>query len=380
MKSQRDFVSRNAFKPTLSFFKMNKEVIIIGNGIAGVTLAVLLQRKGISFALLHRKGEKTPFALGETLPPSAMPLLQQLNVLSVFEENAYRKTYGYHSMWGSARVTDINFYHHNPYKNGLKINKHQTLERMRDLIRDDMISYDKGFDIIHEDHGNTVVLAKNEGVKIIHGKILIDATGRNRAVLQKLNVESTTHDELVAVSCHVPKIKHPKLTHEVYVESFEQGWGIVSALNKTENICTIYTHKGHAILPKLKDVSQWKSVLSETVYFKDFLVENEQIKLKGGNANSSVANQISGDNWLALGDAAMSFDPLSSHGITNAIYTSARAAEAIEKKILEADVEVFPAYRKAMETIFQQYLESKNLLYRQETRWTDADFWKRFFE
>ncbi|MGH1386309.1 NAD(P)/FAD-dependent oxidoreductase [Kordia sp.] len=359
---------------------MKKEVIIIGNGIAGVTLAVLLQRKGISFVLLHREGEKEPFALGETLPPSAMPLLEQLKLLSLFEENAYRKTYGYHSMWGSSRVTDINFYHQNPYKNGLKINKHQTLEKMRDLIRDDMVSYSKGFEIIHEEHGNTVVLAKNEGVKIVQGKILIDATGRNRAVLQKLKVESTIYDELVSLSCHIPKIEHPKLTHEVYVESFKQGWGIVSALNETENICTIFTQKGHAILQKLKDVSQWKSVLSETIYLKDFLNEDAQIKFKGGNANSSVAAQIAGNNWLALGDTAMSFDPLSSHGITNSIYTASNASEAIEKKLNFADTEAFPEYDETMKTIFQQYVQSKNKLYQQETRWKEEAFWKPFFE
>ena len=359
---------------------MKKEVIIIGNGIAGITLAMLLQRKGISFALLHREGEKVPFALGETLPPSAMPLLQELKLLSLFEENAYRKTYGYHSMWGSSSVTDINFYHQNPFKNGLKINKHQTLEKMRDFIRDDMISYSKGFEIIHEDHGNTVVLAKNEGVKIVQGKILIDATGRNRAVLQKLKIESTIHDKLVALSCHLPKIEHPKLTHEVYVESFKEGWGIVSALNETENICTIYTHKGHDILAKLKDVSQWKSALSETVYLKDFLIEDKNIKFKGGNSNSSVAEQIAGNNWLALGDAAMSFDPLSSHGITNAIYTASKASEAIEKKLTIADTEAFPEYGETMQTIFQQYLQSKNQLYQQEVRWKEESFWKRFFE
>ena len=119
---------------------MKKEVIIIGNGIAGVTLAVLLQRKDISFVLLHREEEKQPFALGETLPPSAMPLLDELKLLSLFEENAYRKTYGYHSMWGSSKVTDINFYHQNPFKNGLKINKHQTLQQLRIMVKEHMVS------------------------------------------------------------------------------------------------------------------------------------------------------------------------------------------------------------------------------------------------
>ncbi|WP_430408923.1 NAD(P)/FAD-dependent oxidoreductase [Kordia sp.] len=358
---------------------MKKQVIILGNGIAGITLAVLLQRKGIPFVLLHREGEKQPFALGETLPPSAMQFLNELKLLSIFEENAYRKTYGYHSMWGNSRVTDINFFHQNPYKNGLKINKHQTLEKLRELIKDNMISYQKGLEVIHEVYGNTVVLGKNEGVKIIQGKILIDATGRNRTVLQKLKIQNEIHDELVAVSCHIPKIQHPKLTHEVYVESFKEGWGIVSALNETENICTIFTHKGHEILSQLKEVSQWKSALAETVYLKDFLQETNQAKLKGGNANSSVASQIAGSNWLAIGDAAMSFDPLSSHGITNAIYTSAKAAEAIEKKLNFADSEAFPEYGKTMQTIFKQYLHSKNNLYQQETRWKDAIFWKRFF-
>lgn len=358
---------------------MKKDVIIIGNGIAGVTLAMLLQRKGIPFVLLYRQEEKEAFALGETLPPSAMPLLNDLQLLSIFEENAYRKTYGYHSMWGSSKVTDINFFHQNPYKNGLKINKQQTLQHLREIIKENMISYSKGFEIIHETYGNTVVLAKNDGVKIIQGKILVDATGKNRAVLQKLNVKSNIHDELVALSCHIPKIKHPKLTHEVYVESFKEGWGIVSALNETENICTIFTHKGNEILSKLKDVSQWKSVLSETMYLKDFLQETNQAKFKGGNANSSVATQIAGSNWLALGDAAMSFDPLSSHGITNAIYTSSIAAKTIAKKLLEADTEAFPEYDRTMKIIFQQYIQSKNQLYQQETRWKTEPFWERFF-
>jgi len=358
---------------------VKKEVIIIGNGIAGITLAVLLQRKGIPFVVLYREEEKQPFALGETLPPSVMPLLHELKLLSLFEENAYRKTYGYHSMWGKSQVTDINFYHQNPYKNGLKINKHQTLQELRNIIKDNMISYRKGFEIINEEHGNTVILAKNDGVKIVQGKILIDATGRNRMVLQKLKVQSTIHDELVALSCHVPKIKHPKLTHEVYVESFKEGWGIVSALNETENICSIFTHKGHEILPKLKDVSQWKTVLSETTYLKDFLVETDDIKFKGGNANSSVSKKLAGINWLALGDAAMSFDPLSSHGITNAIYTASKALEAIEKKLNFADEKAFPEYAETLQTVFQQYLQSKNQLYQQETRWKDAEFWKRFF-
>ena len=75
------------------------DVIILGKGIAALTLAALLQRKKIDYVIVDRLEERKQFAYGETLPPSAMPLLYQLDLLNLFEENSYRKTYGYHSCW-----------------------------------------------------------------------------------------------------------------------------------------------------------------------------------------------------------------------------------------------------------------------------------------
>ena len=45
-------------------------------------------------------------------------------------------------------------------------------------------------------------------------------------------------------------------------------------------------------------------------------------------ANSSCLETIYGNSWLAIGDSATSFDPLSSQGISMAIYTGIEVAYA----------------------------------------------------
>src|SRR4029434_4989904 len=46
-------------------------------------------------------------------------------------------------------------------------------------------------------------------------------------------------------------------------------------------------------------------------------------------ANSSRLDSVSGHGWLAVGDAAMAFDPLSSQGLMHALASGMRAGEAL---------------------------------------------------
>ena len=49
----------------------------------------------------------------------------------------------------------------------------------------------------------------------------------------------------------------------------------------------------------------------------------------GADASSSRLRQLTGPNWLATGDAALAFDPLSSQGIASAMYSGIAAARAV---------------------------------------------------
>lgn len=334
---------------------MNKEIVIVGKGIAGLTLSYLLAQKQLRHTVLHRAGEPAGFALAETLPPSAIPMLRRMGLLALFESSAIRQTYGYHSLWGTSRVTDHNFYFQYPGAYGLKINKQALLSKL--------------------ENQQAKYLSTDESA-LSAGKLIVDATGRARSVLRGMDIGSLDNDGLIAYSCHVPYRQHPALTHSVYTESFRDGWGIVSRLNEKENVITLFTDRYSTIGIQLKHYPNWPEVLLETTNLHYFLTGDENTRVKGHIANSSRALQIAGENWLAIGDAAIAFDPLSSHGITNAIYTAGQAAIAVERYIRAGDSVAIPTYGNDMITIFDQYLLNKDQLYRQEKRWPESPFWQ----
>ena len=353
---------------------MDAEVIIAGKGIAGLVVSLLLKRKGIPHLLLDRRAARKQLALGETLPPSALPLLQSLGLLDLFESNSLHRTYGYHSAWGNTAIADHNFFFHTPFKHGLKINKQSLEQDLEGQTSENILPFEKLTAIRLEEQGVTVEL--QDGIAV-RGRCIVDATGRNRSLLKLLGVASEEHDQLTAYSCHLPRRVHPKITHGVFVESFEHGWGIVSRLSDEAQVMSLFSRPRVGIQRELKDYSCWPEILFRTAYLRDFLTTGGDIRVVGGDAGSSRATQLAGNCWLAAGDAAIAFDPLSSHGITNAVYTAHRAVEAIALHLSDSDEKHFREYAESLSAIFSTYLATRHDLYQRERRWPEAVFWTR---
>ncbi len=348
---------------------MITEVVIVGKGMAALVLAYLLKQEGINYVLLDRKTRVKAFDLAETLPPSALPLLQSIGLLELFEKHSIRKTYGYHSLWGTDRLANHNFYFHHPYKYGLKIDKRNLLADLEQKTGSKNIPYEYLIQLKKE-AGEFQIVYQQNGIKnTLQTPIIVDATGRSRAVLKLLNIPSIDYDGTLSFTCHLARKKHPDLKHDVLVESFKEGWGLVSGLKKTQNVISIFTHRESPIFHSVSSFQNWKTILKETKYLKHFLSDDSTLKVKGKQANSSRPQKIAGTGWLAIGDAALAFDPLCSHGISNAIYTAKKAAAAIVRKT------DFTDYDKSLQDIFHTYLKSKEHIYRQEKRWQNEAFW-----
>lgn len=340
-------------------------------------MSFLLSKKQIPHLLLSRPEKDSRLALGETLPPSALPLLQSIGLLKVFEEQAIRKTTGYHSAWGSDRVSDHNFYFNHPFRYGLKLDKERLLETLGESQKDYIREFKRLSSVTDDSTEVTVVLDDNTKIS---ARYLVDATGRKRVVTKALGIADHDFDNLVAFSAHVPKIKMNGLPHGVYVEPFETGWGIVSELSETTSVMTLFTTKN---LPNKSDFTHyknWAGLIENTKHLKSFLSPDKNTRVVGGKANSSRVETFAGKNWLALGDAAMAFDPLSSHGITSGIYTANQAALAIEKDLELNDSKGLETYANRLEKVFGGYLSQKGQLYHQEKRWATSLFWKELHQ
>jgi flavin-dependent dehydrogenase len=93
-------------------------------------------------------------------------------------------------------------------------------------------------------------------------------------------------------------------------------------------------------------------------------------------AHSTILEPTAGDKWLAVGDAAISFDPLSSQGLLNALFTGLAGAEAADRH-LQGDALSLLEYQQVIGGIGDAYRQHLDFYYGIEGRWPNAPFWQR---
>ena len=87
-------------------------------------------------------------------------------------------------------------------------------------------------------------------------------------------------------------------------------------------------------------------------------------------------DRFAGPGWLAVGDSALSFDPLSSQGLLTALYTGLRAGQAADR-LLDGDDGPLEEYARRLEAIHDAYRRHRAAYYAAERRWADRTFWLR---
>ena len=107
---------------------------------------------------------------------------------------------------------------------------------------------------------------------------------------------------------------------------------------------------------------------------KDFEVSTSSLRVV--SANSSHLAQASNGKWLAVGDAANAFDPLSGQGIYKALQSGILAAKAINEH-LDGNALALAEYDQAMKQDYARYLQLRSEFYACESRWPDSIFWQR---
>jgi flavin-dependent dehydrogenase len=99
-------------------------------------------------------------------------------------------------------------------------------------------------------------------------------------------------------------------------------------------------------------------------------------KLRVVSARTSRLNRVLGEQWIAAGDAAAAYDPLSSNGISKALDSGMRAAHTAHC-MLNGDADRAVEYAAWVDTDFAAFRQQYALHYGQVTRWPDSPFWQR---
>jgi flavin-dependent dehydrogenase len=335
---------------------MKFDVAIAGGGPAAAAAALLLARVGARTIVIERgddRGDKP----GESLAPAAKPVLERLGVWGDLARDGHLPCHGNRSVWGSDRVDELPFVF-SPYGHGWHLDRRRFEHRLNEHACSAGATRITGTTVtaVHLVDGRWRLSC---GADEIEAGIVIDATGRASRIARMLGARRVIHDPLVAVVAFLESAS-PDRDSYTFVEAAEHGWWYTAPLPSNRLAAMFVTD------PPARP-------FAPSGHTRD-RIENHGYRLTAPprvvDAGSARLDRFAGDGWLAIGDAAMSLDPLSSHGIAAALHGGMLAAEAI----LGGDAR---RYAAAMDAMWDGYASRRRAFYAEERRWAGRGFWAR---
>jgi flavin-dependent dehydrogenase len=163
------------------------------------------------------------------------------------------------------------------------------------------------------------------------------------------------------------------------IEAEQDGWWYTALLPSKQRVVAYLTDWDTGVLRALYTPGTFLARLGQTQHLRACLETHDyrlKAKPRGAAANSARLDRFVGAGWLAVGDAALSFDPLSSQGIFTALYTGMKAGQALHASF-HGDQSALHAYSQQLEMIYTTYLRNRDNYYQLERRWMQRPFWKR---
>jgi flavin-dependent dehydrogenase len=351
------------------------QVIIVGAGPAGLAASLTLSAYKISHCLIDANTSAI-LKPGDALPPNAKPLLKQLGILDLLDSPQHIPYYGNKSIWGSDIPQKKEFIE-DIHGHGYLLDRLYFENQLRQRVQNNSNHFYNGYKLKKvQDKGSLVeiVIQKESKITNIQAQYIIDATGRKASVCRHLGVNKKELDTQLSISFwHQLKQKIPR---QIWIEATENGWWYISPNADNQANCMFFTLK--ELVPQRKEMVPFlKRELQKTLQIKEIIQPTDQEfqEKKLMSSGTSHLVQPYGKNWLAIGDAAFSFDPISSYGITSALATGFYGAHAIAAKLAKEEG-AFLAYRYVLENGARAYLQKLTHQYQMEKRWSNSYYWK----
>jgi len=343
------------------------EVLIVGAGPAGCATAMLAARGGLSTVLVDRPRPAQAWA-GESLPPGMGNLVRSVFGADILPESDHRCAIGTRSVWGSAALVETDFLA-NPLGEGWILDRARFDAAAREVV------LDQGVNILRVSHLGPLVggfsawhLCLGDGT-CLRARFLVDASGRSSALLRRLGTRRIGADRQIAVLSIYPD------DGDAYcgttVEAVADGWWYTTPLSQ-----------GRRVLAYMTDTDLWRHGTRD---WHELLSRTHHVGRCAGRralsarpdaypAGTAQAERLAGENWLAVGDAAMSFDPLSSQGLASAVLMGAKAGDAIAHPNRDGALE---AWAEDYRMLFAEHADLRTYYARLERRWPHSAFWRR---
>jgi flavin-dependent dehydrogenase len=353
------------------------DVAVVGGGPAGSAAAFAAAEAGCDVVLLERaKGERR--SLGESLPPAAGRLLRQVfGADGALDESTHLASFGSRAAWGSAVVVSNDFVL-DPEGHGWRLDRARFDASLRG------VAAGRGVDVRTATELRSLTPTTDgwdleEAGSVVEAGVVVDATGRAAVAARAAGAHRHPIDHLVAAVAYFSPADTAEADVDAttLVEGVETGWWYTSRLPDTRRIFVFLTDGDLLDGGDYRSGDTWLTGLGATRHLGKLC---EGYRMRGSPtlvaADTASLDPVFGARWIATGDAAVSFDPLSSLGILTAVDFGAAAGSAAVA-LLDGNTGPAAGYATRITDHFHAYLAERQRVYAAERRWPASPFWQR---
>ena len=221
----------------------------------------------------------------------------------------------------------------------------------------------------------------NSASHSLEADFLVDATGIAAGAVRRLGVARNPIDSLIVVFAVVEHDAPDAIPSHSFLEGAEWGWWYAARLPGGKMLVALATDLPTLSAQGFRDAVAWRSALRHTLHIAE-LVERGQPRWSDRQpdtavAESAILSHVIGSRWLAVGDAASSYDPITAQGLYKALSDGEATGEAIADFFDSGgDTAALLAYQDALFGRFTDYLRLREYLYSREQRWSQRGFWR----
>lgn len=326
----------------------NYDLIVIGGGPAGSTVATLVAEHGHRVLLLEREAEPT-FKIGESLIPATYWTFKRLGLLEKLRTSHFPQKYSvqFYSRTGKAS-SPFYFFQTNPHESAVtwQVLRSEFDEMLLDNAKEKGVEVQRGIrvrEVLFEDDTATgVVIQKTDGTReTLNATVIADSTGQRSLIGRQLNLNTVE-----------PNLKMASLfTHYeggYRDEGIDEGATLILHTKEKDSwfwsIPLPYNRTSIGVVGELDYLLQNRRDANGRLDTQQIFTEELakctplQQRLEGAKQLFPIqttkdfsyrASRIAGNHWVLVGDAFGFLDPVYSTGLFLALKSGEMAADAI---------------------------------------------------
>ncbi|HEY5868247.1 MAG TPA: FAD-dependent oxidoreductase [Candidatus Tectomicrobia bacterium] len=364
------------------------DVVVIGGGPGGSTTATMLARQGWQVLLLER--ERFPRDhIGESLLPASIPVLEELGVLPAVQEAGFLRKWGATMVWGTDRTPWSWYFRetNQQYPHSYQVWRPQFDQLLLDNSRAHGVEVREGHqvvDVLFENGRACGVRYTADGATgIARARFVVDASGQGALLGHKLQLRRwDAFFQNLAVYGYftgAQRLSAPDDSN-IFIESYAHGWfwyiplhtgwtsigAVVDSRTGQEGIRR--TGPRRFLMEQIAQAPRTAQMLGEaTLASGPFVIRDW----------SYISDEVVGDGYILVGDAACFVDPLFSSGVHLALMAGVLAAAYVTTVLKDPGMHE-AASRVYKEMYYKEYDHFRAMaqLFYSSNRTVESYFWE----